>query len=674
MTRHKLLFIALLLLVQLPLFATGYIVAVGGGSENQGGWSDAPYRRIVQYAGYGKVVILSVNAEDEWLPNYFKFLGASAAVNLRIQSKSVADQQATYDAIISAQAVFIKGGDQWNYVNYWKNTKTAAALQAVFARGGVLSGTSAGAMVLGEIVFTAANGSIDTKDALKNPFVSRIAIDDNVFNLLPGVLFDTHFIERARFGRLPVFMQKYYFTSGRNILGIGIDDATAVCIDTLGIAEVFGTGAVSFFYTKSPNTYQRSGNQFTINNLQCDQLTQGWKFSIPERKVVQVPASARQVDTLRPLRFPSTTILLSGTNDIPANQQFALPMFTPMVSGQKVALLYNSGYQSAANSLSAYFSSQGIQSVFIPLSAGALHATSLADSLSSAGAACILGDTLNVIAQLRDSTTALGGVFRQKTRNGFPLMMLGNAGKLAGSVYMGKVDENALTAYRGLMTIEQGLHLFGDFAFQPLWLQESSFYENRTASLLYSMMASRSRFGIWLDQGDAAVIDPATKRIRTVGSLPMFLLDASSVTFVDSSSQAVGSGYKPRQCAAFVGLRLTVSSLSREYDFLTRGVVTSLNEVESVASMRKSASLACYPNPFNAGTNIRVEIAKPGDYTIRVWNVLGEQVAQIFAGFLSPGVYSYVVSSQYFSASSGVYFVSVFSGEGSVTQKIIQMK
>jgi len=154
----------------------------------------------------------------------------------------------------------------------------------------------------------------------------------------------------------------------------------------------------------------------------------------------------------------------------------------------------------------------------------------------------------------------------------------------------------------------------------------------------------------------------------------MFLLDASSVTFVDSSSQAVGSGYKPRQCAAFVGLRLTVSSLSREYDFLTRGVVTSLNEVESVASMRKSASLACYPNPFNAGTNIRVEIAKPGDYTIRVWNVLGEQVAQIFAGFLSPGIYSYVVSSQYFSASSGVYFVSVFSGEGSVTQKIIQMK
>ena len=674
MNRNKIIFIVLFLLLQFPLSATGYIVAVGGGSEKQGGWSDAPYSRIVQYAGYGKVVILSVNAEDEWLPNYFRFLGASAAVNLRIQSRTIADQQATYDAIVSAQAVFIKGGDQWNYVNYWKNTKTVSALQAVYARGGVLSGTSAGAMVLGEVVFTAANGSVDTKDALKNPFVSRVAIDDAVFNLLPGVLFDTHFIERARFGRLPIFLQKYFFSSGRNILGIGIDDATAVSIDTMGIAEVFGTGAVSFFYTDRNDTYHRSGNLFTINNLQCDQLTQGWKFSIPERKVVFVPASAKQVDTLRPVRFPSTTLIVSGTHDITAHQQFALPVFTTGVPGQKVALLYNAGYLNTALSLSNYLSVQGIQSVFIPLTSDALHSQPLADSLTTTSAACILGDSIQVIALLRDSATSLGAAFRQKVNAGYPLLMVGNAGKLIGALYMGKVDENSLTAYRGLMSVEQGLSLFGDFVFQPLWLEESSFYENRTAALLYGMMKSRSRFGLWLDQGDAAIIDPTAKRIRATGSLPLFLLDASSVTLVDSSSQIVGAGYKPRQCAAFVGLRITVSSQSREYDFQSHGVVTSVKSDAVLRKQNNAASLTCYPNPFNAGTQVSVGITTPGDYTIIVWNILGEQVVQLYSGFLSPGNYSYFLPAHHFSASSGVYFVSAYSVGGSVTKKIIQMK
>ena len=91
------------------VFAQGYVCAIGGGSEDYGDWSDAPYSWVVQKSDSGKMVVLSVNDETNWIPDYFMSFGADTAYNLRISSRAIADLQSTYDEIISAKAVFIKG-------------------------------------------------------------------------------------------------------------------------------------------------------------------------------------------------------------------------------------------------------------------------------------------------------------------------------------------------------------------------------------------------------------------------------------------------------------------------------------------------------------------------------------------------------------------------------------
>ncbi len=301
----------------LTINAQGYVCAVGGGSENYNDWSDAPYSWIVEKSGHGKVIILGVSDASSWLPNYFLSFGASSAYNKKIDSRALADQQSTYDELITANAIFISGGNQWNYVNYWKGTKTEAAIRYVYQNGGVVAGTSAGAMVIGEIVFTAQSGSIESKSALMGPLGNSVALDDNFLNIIHKVLFDTHFIERGRFGRLMAMLYKYYNQTSIAITGVGIDDKTAICIDNNLIGTVLGSGAVAIFRKDERSVFtEYAGNQYTIENLLCHQLTDGWKYNFSTNEIEFIPSTAKHVDTTRVWGYPVSDFTLSGNNSI----------------------------------------------------------------------------------------------------------------------------------------------------------------------------------------------------------------------------------------------------------------------------------------------------------------------------------------------------------------------
>jgi hypothetical protein len=65
-------FLIFVLAIVWDLFPQGYICAVGGGSEGTNDWNRAPYSWIVEKADSGKIVVLSVNDETTWIPDYFK--------------------------------------------------------------------------------------------------------------------------------------------------------------------------------------------------------------------------------------------------------------------------------------------------------------------------------------------------------------------------------------------------------------------------------------------------------------------------------------------------------------------------------------------------------------------------------------------------------------------------
>ena len=79
-----------------------------------------------------------------------------------------------------------------------------------------------------------------------------------------------------------------------------------------------------------------------------------------------------------------------------------------------------------------------------------------------------------------------------------------------------------------------------------------------------------------------------------------------------------------------------------------------------------------YPNPFNPTTNIHFTIPKDGNASLKFYDVLGNEVATYYNGFLKAGTYNADFNGTNFS--SGVYFYTLTSGDFTATRKMLLVK
>jgi len=303
------------------LLAQGSILMVGGGSENYHDWSDEPYGWFVQQADSGKIINIDVDAVSNWLPNYFKWLGASQeSYGFQIPNNTTANDSITYYELISASGIFIEGGDQWDYISNWKGTLVEDAIHYVFSNGGAIGGTSAGLAVLGEVVFDAKYGSAYPEYVAYNSYNNRVHFEDDFLNILPDVLTDSHFHSRGRIGRLVPMLARRIKDSGEDLMGIGIDVKTALCVNPDRTAKVYGIGTVSILY-KSENSriVCESGKPVTFTNIHCDQLIHGMEYDLASRSAIDPENYIDPVGNLLPVPVYSSTSL-NGSDANSANK------------------------------------------------------------------------------------------------------------------------------------------------------------------------------------------------------------------------------------------------------------------------------------------------------------------------------------------------------------------
>jgi hypothetical protein len=102
------------------------------------------------------------------------------------------------------------------------------------------------------------------------------------------------------------------------------------------------------------------------------------------------------------------------------------------------------------------------------------------------------------------------------------------------------------------------------------------------------------------------------------------------------------------------GATLAHTGSSFEIDDIAYGTVTSVPESGSqqpaVFSLEQN-----YPNPFNPSTMIQFTVPSTGRAALKVFNVLGQEVATLFDGEASAGV-SHQVEFNASSLASGIYF------------------
>lgn len=98
------------------------------------------------------------------------------------------------NTIRNAEAIFLAGGDQSEYLNYWSGTEVQSIIQSKLTNVTV-GGTSAGCAVLGNWVYSGEKGSTVSADALQNPYDRLITIEPAFLKIpfLQTIITDTHF-------------------------------------------------------------------------------------------------------------------------------------------------------------------------------------------------------------------------------------------------------------------------------------------------------------------------------------------------------------------------------------------------------------------------------------------------------------------------------------------------
>jgi len=171
----------------------------------------------------------------------FKALGATAELVGFGRNEAADPELLAY--LETFTGYWFLGGDQARLVAVLQGTPALAVVDKRYRDGAVVGGTSAGAAVMSISMLTGkrrASAAGGDEDA---PLIARGVFEvKQGFGFLPGAIVDQHFLQRARYNRLlsAVLEQP-------QLIGVGIDEGTAIVVRPDGRWEVLGDSYVKIF-------------------------------------------------------------------------------------------------------------------------------------------------------------------------------------------------------------------------------------------------------------------------------------------------------------------------------------------------------------------------------------------------------------------------------------------
>src|SRR5208282_2147071 len=230
-----------------------------------GGEQDPALKFLCEHANGGDFLILRANTEDDYAQKVNEEIRAlcplNSAATIVFSEREDSEDPKLLEHIGQAEAIFIAGGDQSNYVRFWQDTPVEYALNGHIAAGKPIGGSSAGLAVLGGFSFSSMIDTIHSADALADPYGNKVTLSRDFLRIPPlaGIITETHFAKRDRMGRLLVFMARILQDGwAKQVRAIAVEEGAAVLLEPDGQAKVIGSGPAYFLDAKSsPEVCQR---------------------------------------------------------------------------------------------------------------------------------------------------------------------------------------------------------------------------------------------------------------------------------------------------------------------------------------------------------------------------------------------------------------------------------
>ena len=264
----------------------GYAL-MGGGTD-----LDEAFKWLCERAAGGDFLVLRASGDEDYNPYVQKLCPLNSVATLILPNRAAALDPFVARTIREAAGIFIAGGDQANYINFWQGTPVDAALNEAIAKGVPIGGTSAGLAVLGEYAYSAQGDkpkdqNLDAKTAFADPLGPRITLTKGLVNIpiLKGIITDTHFAKRNRMGRLLVFLARLKEESAavsgaKQIRGIGVEQGAAVLLEPSGEAKVVGKGSAYFVDAGKATGVVAKGQAFAYGPFSVEKVEPGHSFNV----------------------------------------------------------------------------------------------------------------------------------------------------------------------------------------------------------------------------------------------------------------------------------------------------------------------------------------------------------------------------------------------------------
>jgi cyanophycinase len=257
----------------------GTLVIIGGAEEKND--KCEILRKVTELAGQREASLVIMTAATE-MPEVvgedyrrtFKRLGVKKTIVLNITSREEANDTNLLKCIEDATGIFFTGGDQLRITSLLGGTSAYEKLHEAYNRGVVIAGTSAGASVMSSTMIVEG-------DSEKSPQMNTLKMSPGM-GLINGVVVDQHFAQRGRIGRLLTAVAQNPY-----VLGIGLDEDTAIVVGANEQFEVYGSQTVTVVDGENitaTNVSESKPNEFlTLTDIRLHVLAAGYGYDLKNR-------------------------------------------------------------------------------------------------------------------------------------------------------------------------------------------------------------------------------------------------------------------------------------------------------------------------------------------------------------------------------------------------------
>lgn len=254
----------------------GDLIIIGGAEDKEHG--KEILKKVCDSINKNKDIILvatiATEYPEETLIKYnkvFRELDVENIKGLNIQARKDSLKEENIELIKKSSLIFFTGGDQLRITSLVGGTPVNEAIKEAIERGCIIVGTSAGASVMSDTMIV--NGDDD-----ESPRKSVLTMAPGL-GFIKGIMIDQHFAQRGRLGRLLSGIAQ-----NPEVLGIGIDEDTAIIVKDDGKTEVLGNGAVYFLDARGvtyTNVSEQSYDEvLSMFNVKLHILKEGNKFNL----------------------------------------------------------------------------------------------------------------------------------------------------------------------------------------------------------------------------------------------------------------------------------------------------------------------------------------------------------------------------------------------------------